>query len=506
MSVLLVVVESPEQRVQFNQALRGTRYRVVYALDGEDGFDRYGEVRPDLVIAHVDAPRLDGTILCQLIRQQSHGLTPVLLAGDSFDPGEPGDQRAVSLGADGLVRLPLDRATLHAQLKRFAGDDDYTEGASTLDAPPPATTRAESPVRFSVPPGPTDRASLDAPPSVPVSEPKTNFDGLPFVVPVEDPGADLPTSQFQMPDLDEGTADLLPVVDEAPEQLVPRVPFSGPRDWAEDHRPDPAERDRSLLEEPMLPVASIGRMSAMEGDGATNRVDHDELIQELPREATPSVDGPHQAGRSASRPRKGLDESQLGKRLVRRVQQVHQLLDQLSYYQLLGVEPAATPEQLRTAYFELSLEFHPDRFLLLRSGDIKEKIYKIFRRVNEAYSVLADERRRAAYDETALGIAPPPPPVVSPSVARVLPEAARAAADHRFEVVTQTPQAKRFVQLAHSAYKTEVYDDARLFLLIALGLEPTNPSLRRALDEVSKKRSRASFLAMSARPSIPPSV
>ena len=124
-----------------------------------------------------------------------------------------------------------------------SGDDDYTEGASTLDAPPPATTRAESPVRFSVPPGPTDRASLDAPPSVPVSEPKTNFDGLPFVVPVEDPGADLPTSQFQMPDLDEGTADLLPVVDEAPEQLVPRVPFSGPRDWAEDHRPDPAERE-----------------------------------------------------------------------------------------------------------------------------------------------------------------------------------------------------------------------------------------------------------------------
>lgn len=504
--ILLVVVESPEQRLQFNQALRGTSHRVVYALDGEDGFDRYAEVRPDLVIAHVDAPRLDGTILCQLIRQQSHGLTPVLLTGDSFEPGEVGEQRAISLGADGLIRLPLERASLLAVLRRMANDDD--EGTSTLDAPQPTTARAESPVRFSVPPARTDRASLEPPPAAAVSEPPTSFDGLPYVIPVEDAGADMPTSQTAMPDLDEGTADLLPVV-AAPEQLVPRVPFSGPRDWAEEPREppglDPAERDRSLLEEPMLPVASIGRMAAMEGDGATNRVDHDELIQELPREATPSADGPHQAGRSASRPRKGLDESQLGKRLVRRVQQVHQLLDQLSYYQLLGLEPSATSEQLRTAYFELSLEFHPDRFLLLRSGDIKEKIYKIFRRVNEAYSVLADERRRAAYDQSALGIAPTPPPVAPPPP-RVQPEASRAPADQRFEVITQTAQAKRFVQLAHTAYKTEVYDDARLFLLIALGLEPTNASLRRALEEVSKKRSRASFLAMSARPSIPPSV
>ncbi|MFO0723619.1 MAG: DnaJ domain-containing protein [Myxococcota bacterium] len=505
MRVVLIVVQSPEQRAQFNQALRGTVLRLVYALDGEDGFDRFNEVRPDLVLAHLEAPRLDGTILCQLIRQQMHGAVPILLISEDLDDNEAGIARAHSLGADGVIHLPLERTRLTATLDRFLGR--ATAPAPTQDFEPPTTSIPANvrgappmPLRLSVPP-PTERLRASNLPPPVALDPE---DSEEIVIPVEDAGEEMPTSLTSMPDLDEqtGTADLAPQLVDPPELMAPKIPFS---DTAGLPAPmDPAssgERAASMLDEPMLPVASIGRMAALEGDGATNRVAQDALIEELPREMTPSRDGPSVPVRGAGRGRKGLDESQLGKRLVRRVQQVHQLMPELSYYQLLGVEPNANAQQIKASYFELALEFHPDRFLLLRSGDIKEKIYAVFRRVNEAYTVLSDERRRAAYDETTLGRKPR-----RASEPAERQETARPAPDPRFEVHTQTPQAKRFVQLALTSYRTEAYDDARLFLLMALGLEPQNATIRRAMDEASRKRSRASFVAMSARPSIPPSV
>ena len=56
-SVLLIVVDKPEQRALFNKHLKTTPHSLIFATDGEDGFDRYTEVKPDLVIAHVNAAR-----------------------------------------------------------------------------------------------------------------------------------------------------------------------------------------------------------------------------------------------------------------------------------------------------------------------------------------------------------------------------------------------------------------------------------------------------------------
>ena len=64
-AVILVVVERLEQRVLFNQLLRGSAHRLIFALNGEDGLERFAEVKPDLMIAHVHAPKLDAAILCQ---------------------------------------------------------------------------------------------------------------------------------------------------------------------------------------------------------------------------------------------------------------------------------------------------------------------------------------------------------------------------------------------------------------------------------------------------------
>ena len=61
-----------------------------------------------------------------------------------------------------------------------------------------------------------------------------------------------------------------------------------------------------------------------------------------------------------------------------------------TYYDVLGVSPAATPEIIHAAYRALMLKMrkHPDL-----GGDSEEA-----KRINEAYATLKDENRRAKYD------------------------------------------------------------------------------------------------------------
>lgn len=62
------------------------------------------------------------------------------------------------------------------------------------------------------------------------------------------------------------------------------------------------------------------------------------------------------------------------------------------YYATLGVERGAGAEDLKKAYRKLAMQFHPDR----NPGDKKAEAR--FKEVNEAYDVLKDDQKRAAYD------------------------------------------------------------------------------------------------------------
>ena len=62
------------------------------------------------------------------------------------------------------------------------------------------------------------------------------------------------------------------------------------------------------------------------------------------------------------------------------------------YYELIGVEKGASADEIKKAYRKMAMQYHPDR----NPGDAAAE--QKFKEITEAYDVLKDEQKRAAYD------------------------------------------------------------------------------------------------------------
>lgn len=67
---------------------------------------------------------------------------------------------------------------------------------------------------------------------------------------------------------------------------------------------------------------------------------------------------------------------------------------QRNYYEVLGLPPSATTDQIKKKYRELARKYHPDI--------AQDKVFsqRVFTQINQAYRVLADPDRRAQYNST----------------------------------------------------------------------------------------------------------
>jgi len=68
----------------------------------------------------------------------------------------------------------------------------------------------------------------------------------------------------------------------------------------------------------------------------------------------------------------------------------------INYYKVLGIEPSATDEEIRSAYRELALRLHPDKN---RQKDLEWLDKELWNATVEAYEVLGDKENRKKYDE-----------------------------------------------------------------------------------------------------------
>ena len=65
-----------------------------------------------------------------------------------------------------------------------------------------------------------------------------------------------------------------------------------------------------------------------------------------------------------------------------------------THYDVLGVTPDATTEDVRRAWRTLIQVWHPDRF----TGKLRSEAEEMTKALNQAYAILSDEQSRGQYD------------------------------------------------------------------------------------------------------------
>ena len=154
-------------------------------------------------------------------------------------------------------------------------------------------------------------------------------------------------------------------------------------------------------------------------------------------------------------------------------------LDQLDYYTLLQVEPDATADDIRDAFHQFALKYHPDRHAGASDAKVA-RAAQIYRRGAEAYRVLLDPESRRLYDRGLdrgrLRYDPDPEEL----------RESRFPTPGSGKIGVRSAKARPFASKAEQAIKTEDWKTARLNLKIALTHEPGNALLEARLAEVEK--------------------
>ncbi len=89
-----------------------------------------------------------------------------------------------------------------------------------------------------------------------------------------------------------------------------------------------------------------------------------------------------------------------GPELLAIVEQTFVNLENLSYYDLLGVPVASEFKEIKKSYLRRTKSFHPDRFYRNADKQLVKHVQEIFKQLNKGYKVLADAEKRGEYDKS----------------------------------------------------------------------------------------------------------
>jgi DnaJ-class molecular chaperone len=170
------------------------------------------------------------------------------------------------------------------------------------------------------------------------------------------------------------------------------------------------------------------------------------------------------------------------------------VLDQLDYFGVLKVAQTASPPEIKAAYYRESRAFHPDRFAALPDPMVREVIGRIYRRINEAWTVLRDDKKRLKYVADVTGPDRAAKLRFTEADEAQVKEEAKRKVEEQFG---QTPNGRKFFQAAMAEVAAKRWDKAESALKSAMMYEPANAKFKEQLaavqSELEKTRPKGDY-------------
>ena len=129
---VLVVDDLETNRHLLQRLLSVQGYRVLTAVDGDDGLRVVASEAPDVILSDIRMPKRDGFSFCRTVKSNPDTrLIPIVLMTGATETDDR--LRAIEAGADDFLTKPIDQLELEArvrslmQLKRFTDELDSAE-------------------------------------------------------------------------------------------------------------------------------------------------------------------------------------------------------------------------------------------------------------------------------------------------------------------------------------------------------------------------------------------
>jgi DNA-binding response OmpR family regulator len=144
---LLLADDSPTTQKVVQLTFADEGIDVIVADDGDAAIEMYDSYHPDIVLADINIPGLNGYEVCETIRTRAtNGTTPVILLAGSFEPFDV--EEAHRVGANDYLTKPFSSirrlvATVTAMLDTVTRQDATVDETVQPDIAPPHTSEPD---------------------------------------------------------------------------------------------------------------------------------------------------------------------------------------------------------------------------------------------------------------------------------------------------------------------------------------------------------------------------
>jgi CheY-like chemotaxis protein len=125
---VLLVEDNEDNRIVYSTILRHFGFRVMEALNGEEGIAKARAEKPDLILMDISIPIIDGWEATQVLKHdpETHRIPIIALTAHALASDR---EKAMEVGCDGYLAKPCEPRAVVAEVQRFLGrTDGRTDG------------------------------------------------------------------------------------------------------------------------------------------------------------------------------------------------------------------------------------------------------------------------------------------------------------------------------------------------------------------------------------------